>query len=707
MKTLYVVFLWHMHQPLYKDYLTSHYYLPWARLHATKGYWDMMRAIEMYPKAKAVINLTPTLLYQLQDVSERHIKDKHRELSLKDVDKLTKQDKEFLLSHFFMINWENHIFPSKRYTELLEKRGKHTGRMIVSKVLNKFGAQDIRDLQVLYNLAWCGFTLSEEDKLIKRLKKKDSHFTEEEKQLLIEKQEETISLLIPSYKKLQDEGKLEISTTPFYHPILPLLCNGGVKEAFRYTEDAKAHVREAIKLYKSLFGQEPSGFWPAEAAVSDEAIAVLKDAGLKWIATDEEILMESLADPKIDRGTVVYRIFEPEKTPGLNIFFRDKNLSNAISFYYPRIDQSKAVEDFIGHIRNIRNWVQQFEGESVVTIALDGENPWEYYPDGGKTFLRGIYELLPQEEGIEVTTFRDILAKKTEPPHRLKHIYPGSWINHNFNVWAGDSEDKKAWELLARTRKALVDTDPHNKKAWEEIYAAEGSDWFWWYGDDFTSENDEIFDSLFRMHLMNVYKILGKSVPAYLEEPICILNKGKPAREVARTFTPKINGYVDSFYEWEMAGMYDVNEKGSTMFGRESIVKAFYYGYDGKNLYVRVDMNISPMSKEAKRITIAFETLSPSSAHISMPLDSSQKGFISLHGKNGVEIEKKVFGTYAFNEVLESAVRFEDMKVKSSEELRFVIVVNVDKTICETWPKNRFIEIKIPDKKTIIKEWAV
>ena len=159
MKTLYVVFLWHMHQPLYKDYLTSHYYLPWVRLHSTKGYWDMMRAIESNPKAKAVINLTPSLLYQLNDLSEKHIKDKHRELSLKPADKLTKQDKEYILANFFMINWDNHILKSKRYTELLDKRGRHTARDMVSKVAERFTAQDYRDLQTLYNLAWCGFAL--------------------------------------------------------------------------------------------------------------------------------------------------------------------------------------------------------------------------------------------------------------------------------------------------------------------------------------------------------------------------------------------------------------------------------------------------------------------------------------------------------------------------------------------------------------------
>jgi alpha-amylase/alpha-mannosidase (GH57 family) len=705
MKKLYVVFLWHMHQPLYKDHLTSHYYLPWVRLHATKGYWDMMRVIEAHPKAKAVINLTPSLLYQLKDISERQIKDKHRELSLKAANKLTKSDKEYLLSNFFMINWETNVLVSKRYGELLEKRGKHTGREIVSKVVDRFNTRDYRDLQVHYNLAWCGFSLAEEDKLIKKLKQKDSSFTEGDKRHLIAKQEEIISKIIPSYKRLQDKGRIEIATTPFYHPILPLLCNGSVKQGFNYIKDAEAQINKSVNLYTSLFGCKPSGFWPAEGAVSNEALMLFKKAGAQWIATDEEILMESLQDPKIDRGSVVYKFFESKKVPGLTIFFRDKNLSNAISFYYSQIEQSKAVADFIRHIRNIRDWVQRFEGEHIVTVALDGENSWEYFIDGGREFLHGIYGLLPQEEAIELTTFKEILTKRPKLSGALERIYPGSWINHNFNIWIGSGEDNKAWELLGKTREMLVKNAPTNEKAWEEIYAAEGSDWFWWYGDDFTSENDYVFDNLFRMHLMNVYKILGKRIPAYLEEPIRVLDKGKPAREVTRAFMPNINGYVDSFYEWEMAGLYNVNEKGSTMFGRESIVKSFYYGYDIGNLYVRIDMNINLLDEEGKRTAIVLEILSPSHVYVSMPLDKNEKGKIEVFDENDMIIGQKYFNTYAFNEVIECAIPFRELKTRAGEELKFVILVNVDGVRCESWPKKRFISIKVPTKETILQEW--
>lgn len=708
MKTLYVVFLWHMHQPLYKDYLTSHYYLPWVRLHATKGYWDMMRAIEAHPQAKAVVNLTPSLLYQLTDISEKHIKDKHRELSTKSADKLTKSDKYYLLSNFFMINWETNVLTSQRYAELLNKRGRHTGREMVAKVANKFSTQEYRDLQVHYNLAWCGFSLSKEDALIKRLKEKDRLFTEEDKGRLVAKQEEIISKIIPSYKKLQDKGKIEISTTPFYHPILPLLCDGSVKQGFHYKEDAEGQINKAVQLYTSLFGCKPFGFWPAEGSVSDEVLDLFKKAGAQWIATDEEILIESLGDPKIDRGTVVYKFFESKKTPGLTMFFRDKNLSNAISFYYAQIEQSRAVSDFIGHMRNIRDWVQQFEGEHVVTVALDGENSWEYFLDGGREFLHGIYELLPQEKGIELTTFKDVLTRHAKtPPHTLKRITPGSWINHNFNIWIGGGEDNKAWELLRRTREALLKSDRGNEKAWEEIYAAEGSDWFWWYGDDFTSENDYVFDNLFRMHLKNVYKILGKRIPAYLEEPIRVLDKGKPAREAVRTFTPIINGYIDSFYEWERAGLYNVSEKGSTMFGRESIVKSFYYGYDADNLYIRIDMNVHPLREEARRLVIVLEALSPSQVRVSMPLDKKRKGEIRVLGEKNKKMEKKDFTAYSFNEVVECGISFADLNASVNDELRFVILVDVDNIKCESWPRKRFISIKVPSKKAILQEWSV
>ncbi len=707
MKTLYVVFLWHMHQPIYKDYLTSHYYLPWVRLHATKGYWDMMRAIESNPKAKAVINLTPSLLYQIKDIAEKHIKDKHRELSLKPADKLTRQDKEYILSNFFMINWENHILKSRRYAELLDKRGRHTAREMIPKIEDRFTVQELRDLQVLYNLAWCGFALSEEDRLIRNLKKKDANFSERDKKALIARQEQIIAKVIPSYKKLQDEGRIEVSTTPFYHPILPLLCEGDGKYGFNYIDDAKAQVAKSIELYKSLFGHEPAGFWPAEGSVNENVLSIFKEAGLKWIATDEEILLESLKGTDFERGKVIYKPFEHQKYPGLNIFFRDKNLSNAISFQYSQMDQSKAVSDFIGHMRNIRNWIQRLEGEYVVTVALDGENPWEYFPDGGKEFLNGIYGLLPKEDHIELTTFRDIVKNKKISPLKLKTIHAGSWINHNFNIWIGSREKDRAWELLGKTREMLVKNDPYNKQAWEEIYAAESSDWFWWYGDDFTSENDSIFDNLFRMHLMNVYKIIGKSIPAYLKEPIVILEKGKPRREPAFSFTPNINGYADSFYEWEMAGHYDVNEKGSTMFGRESIVKAFYYGYDEGHLYVRIDANVTARDKEAERIKIIFKILTPAHTHILMPLAKNGSGSIVFVDENGRETGRKEFAGYAFNNIMEAAISFADLKMGSGREIDFVILVDVDGTIAESWPRNRFISVNVPDKKQIIEEWSV
>ena len=203
-----------MHQPFYKDLVTGEYVLPWVRLHATKGYWDMMRAIETNPKAKAVINMTPSLLYQIKDLSEKQIKDKHKELSLKPADKLTREDKEYILLNFFMINWENHILKSKRYTELLDKRGRHTAREMIPKIEDKFTVQELRDLQVLYNLAWCGFALSAEDRLIINLRKKGANFSEKDKRALITRQEQIMAEVIPSYKKLQDQGKVEISTTP-------------------------------------------------------------------------------------------------------------------------------------------------------------------------------------------------------------------------------------------------------------------------------------------------------------------------------------------------------------------------------------------------------------------------------------------------------------------------------------------------------------
>lgn len=522
-----------MHQPLYKDFLTGTYYLPWVRLHATKGYWDMISILKSYPKIKVTFTLSPSLLFQLEDIAKGDAKDIYLELSKKDADLLSEDDKVFLLYNFFVANVEKMIRPLARYHELLQKRGQVATKGGLKEKIDEFSAQDFRDLQVLFNLAWCGFTLKKEDSLIRALVEKGRDFSEGDKLRLLEKQREVISTLTTEYKRLQDIGQIEIAVSPYYHPILPILIGSREKEGFDFREDAEVQLKNAISFYRQIFKRRPSGLWPPECGVSQDILPLISGAGIRWIVTDEDILKKSIGKIE-DRSDSVHRIYRiSEAGKKINIFFRDKNLSNLIAFVYGNYGStSYAVDDFIGHLEEIRGAARYLRGTNVVTIALDGENSWSDYDGGGEAFLNGIYERISELKGVRTTTFDRLLRKLPFPyKRRVANIIGGSWINHDFKVWIGTPEKNRAWRYLKETRQMLVRDNVTNHDAWEEIYIAEGSDWFWWCGYDFTSPQKDVFDFLFRMHLGNVYRILGKPIPDYLNEPIVDYVKEKEDRE--------------------------------------------------------------------------------------------------------------------------------------------------------------------------------
>ena len=517
-KKLSVAFLWHMHQPLYKDLITGKYHLPWVRLHSTYSYLDMASILEDFPHIKCTFNITPSLIWQLQDISRSEkIDDIYLELSQKSPGELTDKDKVFILKNFFSCDPERAIFPMKRYGELYKKRGEDLREDVLLDVSDGFTEQDYRDLQVLFNLAWCGFTLKRKDKLVRHLVHKGEYYTEKEKRMLLGKQKEVVSSILPLYKRLQDEGRIEISTTPFYHPILPLLC--GAEGGYDFKEDAKVHIERACELYKEVFGREPRGFWPAEGSVSPEIIEPLEDAGIKWIATDEGILMESVAEEGLSREDLIYRAFTAKNDGrSIDIVFRDINLSNAISFKYSKMHPKKAANELLSDLDRVWQTFDGAESDHLVSIILDGENPWPYYPDGGRGFLRELYAHISSNRHLETVTVGNFLSSAKEK-REIDNLYSGSWIDRNFRKWKGSPQKDKAWEYLERTRKDLFSQGAPTKEALEELYIAEGSDWFWWY-DDFGTELNFVFDDLFRMHLRNVYKLTGREVPGYLLKPI-------------------------------------------------------------------------------------------------------------------------------------------------------------------------------------------
>ena len=546
-KRLEVAFLWHMHQPYYKDPLTGKYHMPWVRLHGIKDYFPMAALLEKFDNVKASFNLVPVLIEQINDYANNDATDLLLDLTLKKASHLTHEERSQVLGNFFKVNFHRFVEPNPRYSDLLMKRGvQNPSPKEIKKAAAAFTTQEFLDLQVLFNLAWFHSITVEEDINLGDLMVKGRDYTEQDKRYVVFKQREVMSQILPLYKKLQDQGTIEITTTPYYHPILPLLCDTEIaktsgpwmklpKHKFSHPEDADWHIREGLRYCDEQFNRRPRGMWPSEGSVSDEVLGLMIANKVDWIAMDEDILFKSLThyDKKFKDMSLFDRrlVYQPYKfrkgSKSLGLIFRDKNLSNMISFSYNSWDQKAAAEDLVSHFKAIREHLRRDADLGLVTIAMDGENAWEFFADNGRTFFETLYAHLDGSDSLSSTTVSDFLDR--QPPTRtLSHIFPGSWINHNFEVWIGQEQDNVSWEYLYKVRKDLERITKRLtakgegegealRKAWQELHIAEGSDWNWWYNGKAHVGNDNPFDPLYRLHLKNIYKILKKPIPDFLK----------------------------------------------------------------------------------------------------------------------------------------------------------------------------------------------
>ena len=612
MTPLYVAFLWHMHQPLYKDLATSRYAMPWVRLHACKGYFDMVDVLDEFPGIRLTFNLVPSLLVQLDEYASGKASDPFLAHFLKPADSLTEPERRFLLRNFFMANWHTVVRRHGRYWQLLYKRGTNFAPGSNIDEL-KFTTADYRDLQVWHNLAWFGFRARRTYPEIGELIAKGQHFTEEDKQTIRRLQREIAGRIVPLYRAAQERGQIELTTSPFYHPIIPLVMStDNARRAspdcplpggrFTHPEDVRTQIEQALALHRASFGRSPDGLWPPECAVCPEMIPLLEQLGIKWTVSDEEVLETSLATDAGHRSATLYKPYRVEHDgAAVNMLFRDRELTDAIGFHYMAMRASDAADHFFEELRSIREGCAAAGGYAnppVVPIFLDGENAWEAYPNDGEDFLRELYRRLAADDDVRTTTIGDYLAE-FPPTDTLGSLHSGSWISHNFRIWIGHPEENEAWEMLGRARDAVERAEPHAgavrgaqarevdfNRARQSIHAAEGSDWFWWYGDDFTSDNDAEFDALFRTHLMNAYRFVGAEVPRELGEPIRRYRTAAVSRPPTRFISPVIDGRRSSFYEWEGAGIYEARQPMGAMHQREAIIERILYGFDLETLYL-------------------------------------------------------------------------------------------------------------------------
>lgn len=717
---LSIAFVWHMHQPFYKDLVTDEYMLPWVRLHAIKDYYDMAVYMEKYPKIKAVFNVVPSLLVQIEDYVSGKAKDKFLEVTMKPPEELSMDETVFILKNFFMANWETMIKPYPRYNDLLLKRGRFVSSSDIYDVAKRFSNQEMADLQVWFNLSWFGQIYKENDPIIKGLIEKGKYFNEEDKKNLIEKQMEVMRLVIPKYKEMQDKGQIEVSVTPFYHPIMPLLCDTDIakvsshliqlpKYRFLHPEDAAHQVNNAVAYYREKFGIDPQGMWPSEGSVSEDVVPIVASAGIKWIATDEDILSNTLGHRL--SAQELFKPYAVEKNGSVvNIIFRDRKISDDIGFLYSRWAPFDAAADIVTKLHKIADILPDDGKKYMISIILDGENAWEYYKDNAKPFFEHLYELISKDNRLQTVRVKDFIAEN-HPDHKLYNLFPGSWISHNFNVWIGHAEDNTAWDYLYKAREMLVTTENASKEAWEELYISEGSDWNWWYGDDHSSANDEDFDALYRKHLKNVYHLAGKEYPRYLDNSIKKMKVVKPSREPVYFIEPILDGEVSNYYEWLSAGLYSVDQVKGAMHQSETIIRNIYYGFSEKTLFVRIDptIELSCDDPEMKGVSFEVNILKPNHYKLELRCTQGSGKELSLFKFDEQAHLSKVkdLDSFGVSRVIEMGVDFADLGIKEGEEVHLTVSVKRDGKELEYWPKGGIIVFKAPDEDFVASSWFV
>jgi len=695
--------------------------MPWVRLHGIKDYIGMALLLDEYPEIHQTFNYVPCLLDQLRDYENNRAVDRFWKLTEISAEDLTEEDRLYILDNFFSANHLNMIEVYPRYKELLKKRNLRRKRAL--DVLKNYSHKDFQDLQVWANLAWYHPLIIQRDPVLAELIRKGEEFTKEEKEFVLSKQIEVIKQIIPLHKRLQDSKQIEITTSPYYHPILPLLCNQESarvvlpkislpKKRLLATEDAKAQVEKAVLSYQKYFDQKPGGMWPSEGAVSDEMIPILMENGFNWLASDEEILACTLGSQIVrDKyGDVVapevlykpYRIRMNDND--INIVFRDHNLSDLIGFQYSQYNVDNAVSDFMNRINSLKKY--NFNGKPLlVTIILDGENAWEYYPQSGVDFLRKLYEVISNDRELECVRICDYLEKYPSE-QTLKHICPGSWIGHNLATWIGHEEKNTAWEFVDNTRAFLLDQTveehqtPHNgimASAWEEIFIAEGSDWYWWFGDDhFTAHKDE-FDSLFRLHLKNVYKLFNVDIPRVLDVPITAkTNRRKPYTYPKRFLDIKLDGSVSNYFEWMDAGKYTASKDMDTMHRTSGQpVQGVFFGFDLDNLFVRIDFDEILLSQYKEKANLVITFVQPHELQMHTAILSDSPLRFTIKDKDHKHGGENIY-SISLGKILELSCSFAVLNFSPGMEVEFFIELVKDDEIIQRVPLRTVFSFTVP-----------
>jgi alpha-amylase/alpha-mannosidase (GH57 family) len=732
MQQVCLALYWHQHQPYYPDDVAGENPMPWVRLHGTKDYWGMAMHLREVPQMQATINLVPSLLAQLLAYTEGGREDAHLRVSRLPADGLAEEDMIYLLDNFFMVHPDHMIRPYPRYLELYQRRGINVDPPL--RAAKRFRKQDILDLQVWSNLTWIHPLAFERDAELAAFLAQGRNWTEKEKLWLLEKQMQLLREILPLHKELADRGQVELTTSPFYHPIVPLLydkrlARRAMPEVFLpkhldgYPEDAARHIRAAVELHETLLGRKPRGMWPSEGSVCQAMIPAVADAGIEWIATDEQILTCS-TDGWVSRDGAGYlrnpqMLYRPwrveERGRQLQVIFRDHAMSDQIGFHYQRYAAHHAVDDLLGKVEAIgqATAAHGHQRPALVSIILDGENCWEYYPRGGVDFLRQLYQRLAAHPRIRPVRVCDYLERHPASD-RLGHLFPGSWISHNFGIWIGHPECNRAWDALHEARQALLsaaqrgDKTPEQLKlAWRELMIAQGSDWFWWFGDDHSSCQDAVFDRLFRKHLQNIYLVLGETPPLELSRPIS--HNHRPTRSYTEP-VGRLNVKIDgrrTYFEWINAGRLVCDRgRGAMTMAADGILSEVHFGFDPGRLLIRLDCRAARAAEQLEQVEVVrVAFFEPSGFELLIANPAAGKPICQLYQADAPVYDSRVEA--AVDAIVEVAVPLDSLALATDDAVSFYVELLQGDQVLERVPREAAIETSVPSDEYELLMWQV
>lgn len=737
LKKLSIAFYWHMHQPVYQ--LDSVYLMPWARLHAVKDYLDMLLILEKFPNIKLNFNVVPALMDEVVDYVENGFHDIHSSLTVTPIEDLSSSEKEYILNNFFSAEYETMIYHHPTYRKLFKKR-------FAKKEVNidDFSDQEYSDLMALFNIAWIDPSHLKRVPELRQIKAKEKGFTLEDRIKIIEIHRKIMSQIIPSYREFIQQGRIEVTTSPYYHSILPVMCDydsitkklrikDNLPENMNLEEDAYNQVKMAIERVEEILGVRPKGLWASEHCLTTKVIELLSSLGIKWTVSDESILSKTLNFEFVRdfKGNLedpyhllkIYNYKNEENNSDIDVVFRDSSIPNLINFEYTNMDQKVAAKDLYNKIKLIQSKLLVSPDDShLLTIAQDGENCWERYHGDGAEFLTELYSLVENDPSLETVRVSDYV-EQDKTKRSIDGIYPGSWINKDFLFWIGDPVKNLAWNYLSTVRSEIKELAKMTtnqdivEAAMHEIYIAEGSDWFWWYGEPNNSGQDNIFDFLFREHLKNAYKYMRVPYPDFLDKSVIALAYQNMADD------DKYHPMIDS--EIEYINSFDLID--GPVYRDNKLCDKIDYGYDANNLYLRLHMN--PNFKDADdfrpRISHFFVYMRKNSRiqHASNIRVAHNKGTILpiLKKKFHYELlltfvgkvmyqpsistaladnlwEKKEFQNVnmPINELLDITIPFEDIGIKKGQKMEIFFIAGCNGNCRAFMPKDSLVEIVRP-----------